>query len=380
MTENYSPRVRFLDLASINAEVTGEAEGIFSEFLQSGHYILGPQVEAFESEFATYIGTEYCVGVGNGFDALHLGLRAIGVSPGDEVIVPSNTYIATWLAVSAIGAIPVPVEPDPRTFNIYPDGIEAAITHRTSAILPVHLYGNPADMVRITEIAARHSIAVLEDCAQAHGAAIGPKKVGSFGTAAAWSFFPSKNLGALGDGGAITTSDPALAAKLKALRNYGSRVKYVNEIQGFNSRLDEIQAALLRAKLPRLDEWNSRRAGLAGDYLASIDVESLRLPDVGKQPSNANAGDSLSHVWHLFVVRATRRDALREHLGLKGVETLIHYPIAPHRQEAYAHTTLAKETFPLSERIHDEVLSLPMGPSLSKDDLDYVIDSINAFH
>ena len=286
-----------------------------------------PEVDAFEAEYATYCGAAHCVGVANGLDALHLALRAMDVGPGDEVIVPSNTYIATWLAVSQCGATPVPVEPDERTFNIDPARIEAAITPRTRVLLPVHLYGQPANMDEILAIARKHGLKVLEDGAQAHGARYKGQRLGAHGDAVAWSFYPGKNLGAMGDGGAVTTNDPQLADRLRVLRNYGSRVKYVNEVQGYNSRLDPLQAAILRVKLAHLDEWNERRRAIAARYQSGLAGCGLALPHV---PEWAEP------VWHLYVVQHPQRDALQQALNDAGVGTLIHYPIPPHRQQAYA--------------------------------------------
>ena len=270
----------FLICVHAYLELKPEIDAAVARVLDSGWYILGPEVEAFENEYATYCQAEHCVGLADGLDALHLGLKALGVGPGDEVIVPSNTYIATWLAVSQCGAIPVPVEPDERTYNINPDLIEQAITKRTKVILPVHLYGQPADMDPILAIAKKHGLYVLEDGAQAHGAEYKGRKIGAHGDIVTWSFYPGKNLGALGDGGAITTNNAELADKIRVLRNYGSRVKYVNEVQGCNSRLDPIHAAVLRVKLKYLDEWNARRAALAEQYLQGLQDTDLVLPFV----------------------------------------------------------------------------------------------------
>ncbi len=316
------------------------------------------------------MGANYCVGVGNGLDALHLALRAMGVGPGDEVIVPSNTYIATWLAVSHAGARPVPVEPDPKTYNIDPDRIASAITPRTKVILPVHLYGQPADLDPIIEIAKRHGLYVLEDAAQAHGALYKGRRVGIHGDAVAWSFFPSKNLGAFGDAGAVTTNNPEIAEKVMLMRNYGSRVKYINETLGFNSRLDPLQAAVLRVKLAYLDEWNRRRQKIAALYLRELKGTGLTLPYV---PAWAEP------VWHLFVVRTQMRDALQAHLEERGIGTLIHYPIPPHRQQAYAHLGLPEGSLPIAEAIHREVLSLPIGPHLSVENVERVIEAVHLF-
>jgi dTDP-4-amino-4,6-dideoxygalactose transaminase len=324
-------------------------------------------VTQFEQEYAAWCGTRHAVGVANGLDALVLALRGWGIGPGDEVIVPSNTYIATWLAVSHVGATPVPVEPDARTYNIAPARIAAAITPRTKAIIPVHLYGQPADMAPILALAKQHGLRVLEDGAQAHGAQYQGRRLGGHGDAVAWSFYPGKNLGAIGDGGAVTTNDDALAARLRELRNYGSKVKYHNEIIGYNSRLDELQAALLRAKLPVLEAQNQRRAVIAQRYLEAFSGLDLLLPHV---PEFANP------VWHLFVVRHKQRDLLARRLGELGVGTMIHYPIAPHLQPAYASLGMAQGSLPVSEAMHAEVLSLPIGPTQSDADTDRVIAAV----
>jgi dTDP-4-amino-4,6-dideoxygalactose transaminase len=347
--------ISFLDLCWPYQNLKQEIDAAISRVLASGWYILGPEVEAFEAEYAAYCGARHCVGVANGLDALHLALRAMGVGPGDEVIVPSNTYIATWLAVSQCGAVPVPVEPDPETFNIDPAQIEAAITPHTKVILPVHLYGQPADLDPILWIARAHGLKVLEDAAQAHGARYKGRRIGSHGDAVAWSFYPGKNLGALGDAGAITTNDDELADRLRVLRNYGSRVKYVNEVPGWNSRLDPLQAAVLRVKLQHLDAWNARRAEIAGLYREKLAGSGVALPAV---PAWAEP------VWHLFVIRHPRRDAVQQALNEAGIGTLIHYPIPPHRQQAYANLGYPAGAFPIAERLADDVLSLPMGPHL----------------
>lgn len=347
--------IPFLDLNAPHVELREEITTAIARVVDSGWYILGPEVDAFEADYAAYCEATHCVGLANGLDALHLALRAMDVGPGDEVIVPSNTYIATWLAVSQCGATPVPVEPDARTCNIDPALIDAAITPRTKVILPVHLYGQPADMDPILATARQHGLRVLEDAAQAHGARYKERPIGAHGDAVAWSFYPGKNLGALGDGGAVTTNDPELADRIRVLRNYGSRVKYVNEVQGYNSRLDPLQAAVLRVKLAHLDEWNVRRARIAQAYLDGLRGADLVLPHV---PEWAEP------VWHLFVVRHPQRDALQARLTEAGIGTLIHYPIPPHRQQAYAGVGFAPDGFPIASRMADEVLSLPMGPQL----------------
>ena len=326
--------------------------------MASGWYILGEEVEAFEEEWAAYCGTAHCVGVGNGLEALHLVLRAWGIGSGDEVIVPSNTYIATWLAVSYAGATPVPVEPDPRTYNLDPARLEAAITSRTKAVIPVHLYGQPADMDPILEIARRRGLKVLEDAAQAHGARYKGRRTGGLGDAAAWSFYPGKNLGAFGDGGAVTTDNAELADRVQVLRNYGSRVKYHNEVKGFNSRLDPLQAAFLRVKLRHLDDWNQRRQRVARAYMDRLgEVPALVLPFVPEWATPC---------WHLFVVRHPRRDELQRRLEAAGVGTLIHYPIPPHRSGAYADAGFKDGAFPLADELSGTVLSLPLGPHVDE--------------
>ncbi len=361
--------IPFLDLKAPHIELREEITTAIARVVDSGWYILGPEVDAFEADYAAYCEAHHCVGLANGLDALHLALRAMDVGPGDEVIVPSNTYIATWLAVSQCGATPVPVEPDARTYNIDPSLIEAAITPRTKVILPVHLYGQPADMDPILAIARKHGLRVLEDGAQAHGARYKGQRIGAHGDAVAWSFYPGKNLGALGDGGAVTTNAPELADRIRVLRNYGSRVKYVNEVQGYNSRLDPLQAAVLRVKLAHLDAWNARRADVAATYLKGLEGSGLVLPHVPEWVSPA---------WHLFVVRHPQRDELQQRLQEAGVHTLIHYPIPPHRQVAYSNGGFAPEAFPIASGIADEVLSLPIGPNLAMDDVARVIRAVRA--
>jgi dTDP-4-amino-4,6-dideoxygalactose transaminase len=349
--------VPFLDLGSGHAEIRADLDAAWRRVLASDRLILGPEVEAFEAEFAAYCGAAHCVGVGNGLDALTLILRALDIGAGDEVIVPANTYIATWLAVTHVGATPVPVDPDRETFNLDPTRIESALSPRTRAIMPVHLYGQPADMEPITAIAARHRLAVIEDAAQAHGARCRGKRVGTLGVAAGFSFYPTKNLGAFGDAGAVVTDDAALAARIRRLRNYGSVEKYRCEIAGVNSRLDELQAALLRVKLTRLDAWNRRRQVAAERYRALLTDVGVGLPAV---PHWADP------VWHLFVIRSRERERLRVALAEAGVETMVHYPIPPHRQPAYAALGFAEETFPIAERLHREVLSLPLWPQIGE--------------
>ncbi|MFY9555961.1 MAG: DegT/DnrJ/EryC1/StrS family aminotransferase [Blastocatellia bacterium] len=361
-------QVPFLDLGQTYLEIKEELDAAYHRVMKSGWYILGEEVTAFEREFAEYCGTRYCVGLGNGLEALQLILRAYGIGPGDEVVVPANTYVATWLAVSSCGATVVPVEPVEGTYNIDPRGIEAVITSRTKAILPVHLYGQPADMAPINDIGLRYSLKVIEDAAQAHGARYHDRKAGALADAAGWSFYPTKNLGAYGDAGAVTTDDESLADKVRMLRNYGSRIKYYNEEKGVNSRLDELQAALLRVRLKHLDKWNKRRSRIARTYLEELRVTGLTLPAVchGADP-----------VWHLFVVRSKHRNELQTYLKTHGVHTLVHYPVPPHLQEAY--TEMNIDSYPITEAIHSEVLSLPIGPHLPEDGVRRVVEAVQAF-
>lgn len=362
-------KVPFLDLKSPHLEFQQELEAAFRRVLESGWYILGREVEAFEDEFAAYCGVRHCVGVGNGLDALHLIFRAYGIGAGDEVIVPSNTYIATWLAVSHAGARPVPVEPIEATYNIDPQRICDAITPRTKAIIAVHLYGQPADMDMINDIAHQHGLKVIEDAAQAHGARYKGSRAGNLADAAGFSFYPGKNLGALGDGGAITTNDDGLASRVRILRNYGSQVKYHNEVKGFNSRLDELQAALLRVKLKHLDTWNSARSLIAITYLDRLAASGLVLPIV---PAWAEPA------WHLFVVRSTQRDALQKKLEYAEIGTMVHYPIPPHLQPAYAEEGYQIGNLPIAEMLHREALSLPMFPQLNNQAQAYVTSTLMA--
>lgn len=360
-------KVPFVNLTAGIREHKEEISAAIQRVLDGGQYILGPEVDRFESSFAEYVGARHCTGVGNGLDALYLALLAMGIGPGDEVIVPSNTYIATWLAVSRCGARPVPVEPVERTYNIDPHRLEPAITRKTSAILPVHLYGQPADLDPILEVARRHDLRVLEDAAQAHGAAYREKRVGAHGDAVAWSFFPSKNLGALGDAGAVTTNDTALADRIRVLRHYGSRKKYLNEVRGVNSRMDPIQAAVLSVKLRSLDEWNSRRTRIAAQYSEGLRDSGLVLPDLPKWATST---------WHLYVVRTRTRQRLQDVLEAAGIDSLIHYPIPPHLQLAYADLGYSRGAFPLSERLANEVLSLPMDPHMTLEQVGYVVETV----
>ena len=368
--------IPFLDLKAINAQYRDKLLAACTQVIDSGWYISGKEVEDFERKFADYCGTQYAIGVANGLDALILTLRAwkeLGrLNEGDEVIVPSNTYIASILAISQNNLKPVLVEPDIHTFNIDAKKIEAAITTKTKAILPVHLYGQLAAMPEIIVIAKKYNLLVLEDSAQAHGAEIDGKKAGSWGDASGFSFYPGKNLGALGDAGAITTNDAELAHMLKAIRNYGSHEKYKNLVPGVNSRLDEIQAAILNVKLKFLDQENQYRRHIADLYLKEIQNSAIELPF-----TNINAETDTQHVWHLFVIRTQHREQLQKHLAEHGVQTLIHYPIPPHKQQAYQEWN--NFSLPISEQIHAEVLSLPIGPTLSIDEAKQVVQLCNGF-
>ncbi len=361
--------IPFLNLMQANALSRTELIDAISRVIDSGQYILGSEVEKFEVEYARYCDARFCIGVGNGLDALTLVLKAFGVGNGDEVIVPSNTYIATWLAVSHCGATPVPVEPSLDTFNIEPELIKKAITRKTKVIIPVHLYGRPADMDAIKEIATSYNLKILEDGAQAHGAIYKGKKIGTIGDAVAWSFYPGKNLGALGDAGAITTNNQDLAEILKKLRNYGSGKKYINEHIGFNSRLDPIQAVCLSVKIKNLENLNNKRNMIAKMYIDGILNPEIILP---KQTD-----EGITSVWHQFVIRTPLRAQLQEHF-FKGVETLIHYPIAPHMQRAYQSLFFHK-SLPIASRLSEEVMSLPIDPFLENEQVASVIEVANKF-
>jgi dTDP-4-amino-4,6-dideoxygalactose transaminase len=362
--------IPFLDMKPAYAELKAELDAAYHRVMESGWFVLGKEVEAFEREYAAFCGTQHCVGLGNGLEALELVLRAWDIGAGHEVIVPSNTYIATWLAVTAVGAKVVPVEPTPEGPNIDPSLIERAITSRTKAIMPVHLYGEPADMAAIRKIGDLYGLKVIEDVAQAQGARVLGDRVGGLGDAGAHSFFPTKNIGAFGDGGAVTTDDAALAERLRALRNYGSRVKYVNIERGYNSRLDELQAAFLRVKLTKLDEWNERRRQLAARYADRLaGIPGLGLP---RAPQWAEP------VWHLYVVRVPRRAELMKALDATGVGTLVHYPIPPHLQQAYADLGVSRGTYPLAESLAETVLSLPIGPHMRPETVDEIAAAVRA--
>jgi dTDP-4-amino-4,6-dideoxygalactose transaminase len=360
--------VQFLDLAKLHQSIREPLDAAYHRVVDSGWFSMGPELEAFETEFSQYCEVKYCIGVGNGLEALHLLLRAYGIGPGDEVIVPSNTFIATWLAVTECGATPVPVEPNMDTHNIDPTLIGNAITSRTRAIMPVHLYGQPADMDPINELADKHGLIVIEDAAQAQGARYKNRRVGSLGHAAATSFYPGKNLGALGDGGAVLTSDDEIAEKVRQLRNYGSKVKYQHDLVGYNSRLDEMQAAFLRVKLAELDTWNVLRRDVAGQYsklLADADIGLPLVPDFAEP------------VWHLYVIRNKQRDAIKSYLEQQGISTVIHYPTPPHLQACYQ--DFRGHHLPIVEVLANEVLSLPMSPTLEAVEIEYVAAGIHGF-
>ncbi|OLQ89950.1 aminotransferase [Vibrio ponticus] len=365
-------KIPFLDLKSINAQYHKELKLACSRVIDSGWYIMGEELSKFEQEFSSYCGSRYCIGVANGLDALTLTLRAwkeMGkIKQGDEVIVPANTYIASILAITENELVPILVEPDPKTYNLTKDSIEKAITSRTRVILPVHLYGLISPMPEIMRLAEERSFLVLEDCAQSHGAEIESVKCGNWGHASGFSFYPGKNLGALGDAGAITTNDEELAGVLLALRNYGSHRKYENLYKGVNSRLDEIQAAMLRVKLKYLDYETNRRREIADNYLTKIVNKRITLP-VYLQP--------MSHVWHLFVIQTESRTELINYLNANGVQTLVHYPIPPHKQQAYSELNSVK--LPITECIHEKILSLPIDPTMNESDVMSIIDIVNGF-
>lgn len=361
-------QVPFLDLERLHATIRKKLDQAFCRVMDSGWFVMGPELEAFEFEFAEYCGVKHCVGVGNGLEALYLLLISYGIGPGDEVIVPSNTFIATWLAVTRCGATPIPVEPDIHTRNIDPIQISSAITTRTKAIIPVHLYGQPADMDLINEIALQNGLVVIEDAAQSQGARYKNRRAGSLGHAAATSFYPGKNLGALGDGGAVLTDDLMIAERVKQIRNYGSVTKYHHEIVGYNSRLDEIQAAFLRVKLSKLDEWNQKRQKIAELYTELLSNTSLELPLFP---------DYVEPVWHLYVIRTNQRNALQEYLKKEGIATAIHYPIPPHMQACYKN--YEHMSLPVCELLSKEILSLPMSPLLKYEEQIHVASAVRSF-
>jgi|688.fasta_scaffold264600_2 dTDP-4-amino-4,6-dideoxygalactose transaminase len=384
-------RVPFQDFRAAYHELKDEFDVAYHRFMESGWFVLGKETIGFEEEYASYCESSHCVGVANGLDALRLALLAIGVGPGDEVIVPSNTYIATWLAVTQIGAIPVPVEPDSATFNINPTLIEESVSSRTKVLLAVNLYGQPCDYFAILEIASKHGIKVVIDNAQAQGARYQGRRVGGIADIECHSFYPSKNLGAYGEAGAITTNDVNLADKVRILRNYGSRVRYHNEVVGYNSRIDELQAAFLRVKLPKLDEWNARRAAVAKQYVealmlqtqanSSLDTEICKAHNSNLKIVLPQVPDWAEPVWHLFVIRHPERDLLQKHLTEQGIQTIIHYPIPPHRSGAYADAILkiGQSKLPVAEQMANEVLSLPVGPHMPGWHVDAVVAALRNF-
>ncbi|HTA82767.1 MAG TPA: DegT/DnrJ/EryC1/StrS family aminotransferase [Bacteroidia bacterium] len=370
--KNTPGNIPFFSFSRINSIERNEIFEQFKKVYDSQYYVLGTSVKQFEEQFAAYCGTHYCVGVGNGLDALFLSLTALDIGRGDEVILPSNTYIATVLAVSYVGATPVFVEPNEATFNINYKNIETAITSKTKAIIPVHLYGQACEMKQIMDIAERHSLFVIEDNAQSQGAMNNNKRTGSFGTLNCTSFYPAKNIGALGDAGAINTNDEKLKVKLHELRNYGSKVKYVNDVIGYNSRLDELQAAFLSVKLKYLEQWNRERQEVAAIYNSLLKgVGDILLPAVA---------DNSTSVYHQFVIRTGKRNLLMEHLNKNGIGTLIHYPIPPHLQKAYSHLKYVKGDFPIAETMADTCLSLPVYPGLQKNEAEFIAETMKAFY
>jgi dTDP-3-amino-3,4,6-trideoxy-alpha-D-glucose transaminase len=361
--------VPFLDARASYLELQPELDAAWHRVMQAGWYILGEEVDAFERDFSAYCGVRECAGTGTGLDALNLILRGYEIGPGDDVIVPAHTFIATWLAVTHAGANPVPVDCDPATLQLDPTHLADAITQRTRAVIATHLYGHPADVDAVLSICRERNLKLIEDAAQAHGALYKGRRAGSLGDAAAFSFYPAKNLGAFGDGGAVVSNDAALIERVRLLRNYGSRVKYSHETTGLNSRLDPLQAAVLRTKLPYLEEWNKRRRRIAARYLQGLaGIPDLRLPPVVNDAESS---------WHLFVVRCARRDALRQSLSDAGVETMIHYPVPPHLSGAYTGTIRGE--FPVTENAADTILSLPIGPHLKDDEVSTVIAAVRRF-
>lgn len=362
--------IPFLDLKAGYLELKADLDEAYSRVMSSGWYILGGEVELFESEFAEYCGANHCLGVGNGLDALTLILKGYEIGPGDEVVVPANTYIASLLAITYAGATPILAEPDPKTLNLSAESAAQAITSKTKAIMAVHLYGQPAEMGSLKELAVEHKLKLIEDAAQAHGATYKCVKAGTLGDAAGFSFYPGKNLGCFGDGGAVVTNDPVLAGKVDMLRNYGSKTKYCHELQGVNSRLDELQAAFLRVKLAKLDEWNHRRKAIALRYFSELNwthfypVQQLK---------------AVESSWHLFPILTNYRDELQRYLANLGIMTGIHYPIPPHEQPAYSDIEVSSEDFPVTMQAHNSVLSLPIGPHLSERDVDFIVNGLNGF-
>ncbi len=365
-------KIPFLNFADSHLQIKSELEAAFSNVLSYNWFVLGKELEAFETEYAVYNSVNSCIGVSNGLDALHLALRALGIGEGDEVIVPSNTYIATVLAVSYVGAKPVIVEPRLGTYNLNPDLVEAVITNRTKAIMPVHLYGQACEMTAIQQIAKKYNLFIVEDNAQAQGASYNGRITGSWGDANGTSFYPGKNLGALGDAGAVTTNDTEISRKIKMLRNYGSEKKYFNEVVGYNMRLDELQAAFLRVKLKRLKEWTNERMGIASLYNSELQgVGDLVLPQIA---------EGATHVYHLYVIRTKKRDALQQYLTDHGVGTVIHYPIPFHLQEAYVSMGYKKGDFPIAEEIASTCLSIPIWPGMNKSQVLYISKTLKKFY
>ena len=359
--------IRYLALDRSSSEIRAEIDDAVRRVIDRAQFVLGPELERFERDFSASLGVAHAIGVGNGLEALELALRAAEVGEGDEVVVAGHTFIATWLAVTRVGAVPVPIDPDPVTRVITPDAVAAAVGPRTRAVIPVHIYGVPADGAGIAEVAQRHGLTVIEDAAQAHGARYHGVPVGTFAHLTAWSFYPGKNLGALGDGGAVTTDDSVLAERVRRLRNYGSTTKHEHTLIGTNSRLDEIQAAVLRVKLRHLGDWNDRRAATARRYLEAFDPLPLGLPVVPPWAEPA---------WHAFVVTSPERDALAASLLAGGVETAVHYRIPPHQQVCYAGSQVGAAVLPETERLHREVLSLPVGPELSPGEVETVVTAV----
>lgn len=367
-------RIPFSKMSEQYLDVADEIDAVYKRFMRSGSYMLGSELTAFESEYATYCGSDYCVGVGNGLDAMELVLRSWGVGVGCEVIVPSNTYIATWLAVSRVGATPIPIEPDPITYNLNPDEIEKHVSPRTRALIAVHLYGRPADMNKICGVCRQLGIKVLEDAAQAHGGIVQSKTVGSLGDAAAHSFYPTKNLGAFGDGGAVTTDDAETATQVRLFRNYGSRARYTNDVKGANSRLDELQAAFLRVKLKKLNSWNKERSRKASMY--TLGLNELKNNNLVRLP--VQDADQLSGVWHLYVIQCRRRNELQKFLENSGIATLIHYPTPPHLSGAYA-SEFSGRSYPIAVELAENALSLPIGPHHTDTEIMDVIKWVKQF-
>ncbi|NBW98577.1 DegT/DnrJ/EryC1/StrS family aminotransferase [bacterium] len=363
--------VPFLDLKAAYQELKGDFDLAYSRVMERGHFIMGPELEAFEREFADYCGTRFALGVGNGLDALTLLLKAINIQPGDEVLVPVHTFIATWLAVSSLGGVPVPVPIKQSTYNLDPAQIVKSISKKTKAIIPVHLYGQPVEMSEILDIAKKNKLKVIEDAAQAHGARYSGKRVGTFGDAAAFSFYPGKNLGCFGDGGAVVTNDDEIHHRVKMIRNYGSVKRYHHDVLGINSRLDELQAAFLRARLRHLDEWNTRRQQIARHYQDQLSqTAGLKLPQ---------EEDKCESVWHLFVVEHPQRDQLQSHLMDQGIQTLIHYPLPPHLSGAYSAQVHGESSFGEVEAMCNRLLSLPIGPQMTPQQIDRVVSSVQSF-